>query len=103
MSQFASVLKQLRLQQHLTQPELALQLGISRSAVSMYEQGKREPDLDTLGMIAKHFGVDMNYLTGSAASQDEFTYALYEETKTLTEENKQKLLEMARFFKSLQK
>lgn len=33
---------------------------------------------------------------------DDFTYALHGETKELTEENKQKLLEMARFFKMQQ-
>lgn len=33
---------------------------------------------------------------------DDFTYALHDETKELTEENKQKLLEMARFFKEQQ-
>ena len=33
---------------------------------------------------------------------DDFTYAMYEEGKQLTEENKQKLLEMAKFFKQQQ-
>lgn len=33
---------------------------------------------------------------------DDFTYALYGEAKELTEENKQKLLEMAKFFKQQQ-
>ncbi|MCI1966314.1 MAG: helix-turn-helix transcriptional regulator [Oscillospiraceae bacterium] len=33
---------------------------------------------------------------------DDFTYALHNETKELTEENKQKLLEMAKFFKTMQ-
>lgn len=33
---------------------------------------------------------------------NDFTYALHNETKELTEENKQKLLEMARFFKEQQ-
>ena len=35
MGQFASILKQLRLQKGLTQPQLAERLGISRSAISM--------------------------------------------------------------------
>ena len=47
MGQFASILKQLRLQKGLTQPQLAERLGISRSAISMYERGEREPDTAT--------------------------------------------------------
>ena len=33
---------------------------------------------------------------------DDFTYALHNETKELTEENRQKLLELARFFRQEQ-
>jgi hypothetical protein len=39
---------------------------------------------------------------GRGVTFDDFTYALHDETKELTEENKQKLLEMARFFKEQQ-
>lgn len=100
MGQFASILKQLRLQKGLTQPQLAERLGISRSAISMYERGEREPDIATMEAIAALFGVDMNYLYGMpTVTFDDFTYALHNESKDLTEENKQKLLEMARLFK----
>ena len=103
MGQFASILKQLRLQKGLTQPQLAERLGISRSAISMYERGEREPDTTTMEAIAALFGVDMNYLYGMpTVTFDAFTYALHNESKDLTEENKQKLLEMARLFKLAQ-
>lgn len=103
MGQFASILKQLRLQKGLTQPQLAERLGISRSAISMYERGEREPDTTTMEAIAALFGVDMNYLYGMpTVTFDDFTYALHNESKDLTEENKQKLLEMARLFKLAQ-
>ena len=103
MGQFASILKQLRLQKGLTQPQLAERLGISRSAISMYERGEREPDTTTMEAIAALFGVDMNYLYGMPTiTFDDFTYALHNESKDLTEENKQKLLEMARLFKLAQ-
>ena len=36
---FANILKTLRTDKHLSQQELATRLGISKSAVSMYEQG----------------------------------------------------------------
>ena len=83
--------------------QLAERLGISRSAISMYERGEREPDTTTMEAIAALFGVDMNYLYGMpTVTFDDFTYALHNESKDLTEENKQKLLEMARLFKLAQ-
>jgi transcriptional regulator with XRE-family HTH domain len=44
--------------------DLALKLGVCRSAVAMYERGEREPPLDRLVRIAQIFGVDPNYLLG---------------------------------------
>lgn len=64
MSEFRDVFKSLRLRENLTQDELAQNLEISRSAVSMYERGEREPDFETLEKIADYFNVDMNYLIG---------------------------------------
>lgn len=45
-----------------TQEELALSINVSKSAVSSYETGDREPTKDTLDNIAKHFGVSVNDL-----------------------------------------
>lgn len=67
MSDFSSILKRLRKEKNMTQPELAQHLDISRSAISMYEIGSREPDLETLEAIADFFNVDMDVLTGRAA------------------------------------
>lgn len=39
---------------------------------------------------------------GGLTVDDGFTYAMYEESKELTEESKQKLIEMAKFFKQQQ-
>lgn len=64
MSSFHVRLKELRLEEHLTQAELAAIIGISKSTISMYENGNREPDFETLESFADYFNVDMNYLTG---------------------------------------
>lgn len=64
MSTFNVRLKELRKGRHLSQRELADKLHISKSAVSMYEGGQREPDHGTLEMIADYFNVDMDYLLG---------------------------------------
>ncbi len=43
MSALSHRLRQLRLQAEMTQGELGRILGLSRSAISMYEIGHREP------------------------------------------------------------
>ena len=62
-------LKSLRLSRSLTQDELARQINISPSAVSMYENGAREPDLSTLIAFAKFFNVSSDYLLGLSDNQ----------------------------------
>ncbi len=61
---FKDELRTLRKQDGLTQAELARRLGISKSTISMYENGNREPDFETLEAFADYFNVDMNRLTG---------------------------------------
>lgn len=57
-----SILRQLRKEKHLTQNQLAERLGVSFSAISMYERNQREPDLKTLKRIANFFHVTTDYL-----------------------------------------
>lgn len=64
MGDFPKVFKELRLKGKFSQQELADKLGIAKSTVSMYENGNREPDLETLESIADFFNVDMDYLLG---------------------------------------
>ena len=64
MDTFSSVLKYLRKRDGFTQSEFATRIGVSKSAVSMYENGNREPDFTTLEIIADFFNVDMNFLLG---------------------------------------
>lgn len=65
---FNDVLRQLRNNAGMSQEELAKRLGMSKSAISMYESGSREPSLEILEAIADIFNVDMNTLTDSKRS-----------------------------------
>lgn len=56
----------------MSQAELAQRLKISPSTVGMYEQGRREPALDTLAAMAEIFGVTIDFLvTGKADTGEE--------------------------------
>jgi len=57
-------LRELRTQKGLTQAELSKALQVSASSIGMYEQGRREPDNETLGRIANFFNVTTDYLLG---------------------------------------
>lgn len=61
---FSAELKKLRTEYGLTQAELARRLGISASAVGMYEQGRREPDSELLARLARLFHVSTDTLLG---------------------------------------
>ena len=41
---------------------MARRIGVSASAVGMYEQGRREPPLDLVVRLANEFGVTTDYL-----------------------------------------
>lgn len=64
MGEFKNVFKMLREAAGLTQVQIAEKLGISRSTIGMYETGAREPDFETLELIADFFNVDIDYLIG---------------------------------------
>lgn len=69
MATFAERLKALRSEKNMTQTDLAKLLGLSTSAISMYERGVREPNFETLNSIAAFFNVDVEYLLGKRESK----------------------------------
>lgn len=70
MSYFSDTLIRLRREAGLSQQQLAEAVGLSRSAVGMYETGRREPDIDTLRLFSEYFKVDMNTLTAPRTAED---------------------------------
>lgn len=61
---FAKRLKELRIENHVSQAKLASELDISNRTISMYEQGNSEPNVEILVKIADYFNVTADYLTG---------------------------------------
>lgn len=61
-------LKQLRGKQ--TQEDVAQYLGISRARYSHYENGRSEPDNETLNKLADFFHVTTDYLLGRSDELD---------------------------------
>ena len=59
------IIKELRLEEGISQRELGNRLNVCNQTVSFWESGQREPDLDTLLRIAKYFQVSTDFLLGN--------------------------------------
>lgn len=55
-------LKIIRKEKKLNQQKVAIDLNISREALSHYENGKREPSLDMLIKLSDYFNVSIDFL-----------------------------------------
>ena len=55
-------LREIRKQKKLSQLKVAMDLSISREALSYYENGKRGPDLEILVKLSRYFNVSIDYL-----------------------------------------
>ena len=64
MVDFGNTLKRLRLQEGLTQQQLANRLGLTKSVVSYYELQERYPSPEVLSKLASIFGVSTDFLLG---------------------------------------
>lgn len=59
---FPEKLKALRLENGLTQDELGEKLYLSRTSISNYEQGKFEPNIETMIAISDLFNITTDEL-----------------------------------------
>lgn len=55
-------LKSIRKKKGYSQLKVAMDLSISREALSYYENGKRSPDIQMLIRFSDYFGVSIDYL-----------------------------------------
>lgn len=71
MANIGKNIRRLRTACSMTQDALAEKLFVSRQTVSNYENGKSNPDIDTLTTLAEIFGTDVNALIyGPAPASD---------------------------------
>ncbi len=114
-SVFFDVFNSLCAEKGISASRALLDLGMGKSSITRWKNGG-EPSNSTKKKIADYFEVPVSKLMSGEEPEkektpteksedvtfDDFTYAMYNESKELSEESKQKLLEMARFFKEYQ-
>lgn len=107
-------IKQLRLKYGLDQVQLGEIAGVTDKAVSSWENNISVPRMGAIEKIATYFGIKKSDIIEDAETPtsishyggqdnditfDDFTFAMYEETKDLTDEQKEALLHMAKTLK----
>jgi len=64
MSKFAQRLKELRIEQNLSQMQLAKTTKIGQTSISEYEQGINRPTDEVIIVFCKFFKVSADYMLG---------------------------------------
>lgn len=112
ISVFYDLYIQLCVQKGVSPSRAAEENGLSRTAVVKWKNGST-PSGATVQKLAAYFGVTADYLMGGTVpgdpvstaqspddiTCDDFTYALLNESRQLTDRDKQMLLEMARYMR----
>lgn len=71
-----------------TQEEVAGRIGISRARYSHYENGRSEPDTETLNKLADYYDVSVDYLLGRTDDPNETLNNKGSNSNSLDEINK---------------
>ena len=61
---FASRLKELLEENHLSKRKLAKEVGVSAASISDWTNGKIQPAAESIYVIAQYFNVSSDYLLG---------------------------------------
>lgn len=59
---FSKKIKELRIKNNLTQTDLGEKIYLSRTTISKYEQGKMEPNIDTIIELSNIFKISIDEL-----------------------------------------
>jgi transcriptional regulator with XRE-family HTH domain len=80
MQKFSNRLISLRKEHDLTQQDMAKVIQKKRSTVSGYETEGKEPDLETICLLAKYFGVSTDYLLGYSDERNHTEQVFFNDT-----------------------
>ena len=95
---FMEIIKYYRKRAGLSQSDLADKLGVARTTIASYEQGRRHPDFETEEKIADFFNIDLNTLRGvSVPALDNDAKELLSIYRSLDTDSKANLLAFARY------
>ena len=99
VSMFSKRLRILRENIDINQEKLGKILGLSTSTIGMYEQGRRQPDNETLLKLSDFFDVSVDYLLGKTEIKNynkpydsELEKLLFNQTKKLNSNEKEAVL-----------
>lgn len=75
-------IRKLRKSRDLTMKQFGKMMGVSESAISLYENNKAQPDINMMCKMADYFGVSIDFLLGYKTEETK------EETKEKTMDDK---------------
>lgn len=77
MQKFSARLSSLRKERGLTQEEMSAVIHKKRSTYSGYENEGKEPDFETICLLAEYFGVSTDYLLGFSDKKNHVEQVFY--------------------------
>lgn len=80
MNNIGKSIKKLRTEKGLTQDQLAENLHVTRQAVSNWETGKTQPDIETLSALAECFEIPVEELIYGKVTQRQESKVIIEKT-----------------------
>lgn len=89
VQEFGIFIKQRRLEQGLTQEDVAKKLGISQVAYGRYELGQRDPGLDLIYQIADVLKFDVAEFFAGYMKERMKKYQFYQELNNVNKNTKQ--------------
>ena len=95
---FNENLKEARLKSGISQKDLAENIGVAKSTYSLYESGKREPNVDTIKKIASSLNVSADTLL--SIDNEPTTLAAHFEGDEYTESEMEEIRNFAAFVKN---
>ena len=97
---FQDRLKSERKRSGLTQDEFGKKFGLSKQAISSYENGISYPNPDMLKAFAKFFDISVDYLLGETNLRNYPDTLAFHTTEDLTEEEIEEVRKYIEFLKS---